>query len=75
MAVPPPRSPALAAIEPLHDDECRSLLAMGATADDAAALALTRRALLLCERPLLASEVRADWADRARGFSSPSAGE
>lgn len=27
MAVPPPRSPALAAIEPLHDDECRSVLA------------------------------------------------
>lgn len=46
--------------------ECRSLLAMVTTADDAAALALTRRALLLCERPLLASETRAGWADLAR---------
>lgn len=46
--------------------ECRSLLAMVATADDAPALALTRRALLLCERPLLASETRAGWADQAR---------
>lgn len=46
--------------------ECRSLLAMVATADDEPALALTRRALVLCERPLLASETRAGWADQAR---------
>lgn len=46
--------------------ECRSLLAMVATADDAAALALARRALLLCQGTLLASETRALWADLAR---------
>ena len=46
--------------------ECRSMLALAAGADDAEALALTRGALRLCEQPLLASEMRADWADLAR---------
>ena len=45
---------------------CRSLLARATNADDAQALALTRRALLLCEQPLLASETRTGWADQAR---------
>ena len=46
--------------------ECRSLLALAVGADDTEALSLTRRALRLCEQPLLASETRADWADLAR---------
>lgn len=46
--------------------ECRSLLALAAVADDEEAMALTRQALRLCEQPLLASEMRADWADLAR---------
>jgi SARP family transcriptional regulator, regulator of embCAB operon len=45
---------------------CRSLLERAATADDALALNLTRKALRICEQPLLASESRAGWADRAR---------
>ncbi|MFL6151306.1 MAG: BTAD domain-containing putative transcriptional regulator [Ornithinibacter sp.] len=45
---------------------CRSMLARAATADDAQALALTRKALRYCEQPLLASETRAGWADRTR---------
>ena len=45
---------------------CRSLLARAATADDAQALALTRKALRYCEEPLLASETRAGWADQTR---------
>jgi SARP family transcriptional regulator, regulator of embCAB operon len=46
--------------------ECRSLLARAATAHDAAAVALTRRALRLCDKSLLASEMQAPWADLAR---------
>ncbi len=45
---------------------CRSMLARAATADDAQALALTRKALRYCEQPLLASETRAGWADQTR---------
>ncbi len=45
---------------------CRSLLARAATASDAQALALTRKALRYCEEPLLASETRAGWADQTR---------
>jgi DNA-binding SARP family transcriptional activator len=45
---------------------CRSMLAKAASADDAQALNLTRRALRLCEQPLLASENRAGWADQTR---------
>jgi DNA-binding SARP family transcriptional activator len=45
---------------------CRSLLARAATADDALALTLTRKALRLCDQPLLASETRAGWADEVR---------
>ena len=46
---------------------CRALLARAvATADDSLALSLTRRALRLCEQPLLASETRAGWADQTR---------
>lgn len=45
---------------------CRSMLDRAVTADDALTLTLTRRALRLCEQPLLASETRAGWADQAR---------
>ena len=45
---------------------CRSMLARAATANDATALSLTRRALRLCEQPLLATEARAPWVDLAR---------
>lgn len=47
-------------------DRCRSLLARAATSDDTLALGLTRRALRLCQEPLLASETRAAWADETR---------
>jgi len=45
---------------------CQSLLARAASADDGQALTLTRRALRMCEQPLLASETRAGWADQTR---------
>jgi DNA-binding SARP family transcriptional activator len=54
-----------AATVDLH--ECRSLIARAGTADDdVRVLALTRRALQLCDQPLLTSETRAGWADVAR---------
>ncbi len=45
---------------------CRSMLTRAATAGDAHALNLTRKALRYCEQPLLASETRAGWADQTR---------
>ncbi len=45
---------------------CRSMLTRAATADDAQALNLTRKALRYCDQPLLASETRAGWADQTR---------
>ncbi len=47
-------------------NRCRSMLTRAATADDTLALTLTRRALRICEQPLLASETRAGWADQTR---------
>ena len=82
MRAPSPDGHRVASALPHHDDlrgyrldldavtvdlhACRSLLARATTAGDAQALTLTRRALLLCEQPLLASETRAGWADQAR---------